>query len=102
MGKGKKEQPNNLAAKLLEIRKFLNLTQEEMVRLVIPKVESTSRKRSSISEFEKGYRAPSLLEVFHYAEAVRKLTKHKKLTTDDLLDDRRELPWLAKKKTATD
>ncbi len=93
MGRVKKEPPSKLAAKLAAVRLFLNLTQEEMIKLVIPGVKNPRLKRWAISDFELGRRAPSLQEVFFYAKAVRDLTEYTNFNSDDLIDDTRDLPW---------
>jgi len=74
-------QPRKLAAKLRTIRMRLDLSQEEMAKLV-------QHKRSPvypghISEFENGKREPSLLVLLRYARAVE-------LHVDALIDD--EIP----------
>lgn len=94
MGRGKTQQPARLPAKLLAVRKYLQLNQEQMVRLVMPDAEDTAIKRAVFSDYEKGRRSPSLLEVLQYAEAIRDLTEHADFNVEDLIDDRRELPWL--------
>lgn len=94
VGKGKIKQPKKLAFKLLSLRELLDLSQEEMVKHVQPGVEDARRARASLTEFEQGRRAPSLLEILHYAKAVRELTPYKAFSAEDLMDDAKPLPWL--------
>lgn len=94
MGRAKKPQPEKLAQKLAEVRKYLRKSQEEMAQLIFHQKENSRRERHRVSEYETGRRAPSLLEVFCYAKAVRDLTDHKNFNSDDLIDDNRDLPWL--------
>ena len=89
----KRKQPQRLAQKLLSIRKYLKLTQEEMQRYVQPEASHTPDSRSIISQFEKGKRAPNMLEIYNYLLAVRRLSKHKKFSFDCLADDELNLPW---------
>lgn len=93
MGKAKKTQPARLPAKLLTIRKFLDFSQEEMVKFVVPDVEDAASARAAISDYEAGRRTPSILENLNYAVAVRLLTRHKNFNVEDLIDDRRNLPF---------
>lgn len=93
MGKNKKKQPDRLPEKLLQIRLFLKLSQESIFIKINPDKENAQSKRSIISGFESGRRAPSLIEVFMYAELVRSETKYKNFSSDDLISDDRELPW---------
>ena len=94
MGTNKKQQPERLPEKLLEIRKFLNLTQEAMFKKVNPGKNVSKTGRAIISEFESGRRTPSILELFHYAETIRLETEYENFSSDDISDDRRNLPWL--------
>lgn len=93
MGKGKKAQPKFLSEKLRLVRRHLNFTQEQMVRYVVPETEDAASDRAAISDYESGRRAPSPLEVFHYAKTVCDLTDYKNFTSDDLIDDARPLPF---------
>lgn len=93
MGKGKKTQPKFLSEKLRLVRRHLNFTQEQMVRYVVPKTKDAASERAALSDYESGRRAPSPLEVFHYAKTVCALTDYKNFTSDDLIDDARPLPF---------
>ena len=71
-------QPRKLPAKLRSIRRGLDLSQEEMAKLV-------RHKRSPvypghISEFENGRREPSLLVLLRYARVSG-------LNVESLIDD---------------
>ena len=93
MGKAKKSQPLKLPEKLLVVRKFFDLSQEEMIEFVIPDVEDAASARAAISDYESGRRAPSILESLNYAITVRLLSRHKQFNVEDLIDDKRELPF---------
>ena len=95
MGKGKKPQPSKLPAKLRLVRKFLEFSQEEMIKFVVPRVEDAAAARAAISDYESGRRAPSNLETLKYAKAVRFLSRYKQFNVEDLTDDARELPFLS-------
>ena len=84
MGQARRPQPRRLASKLHEIRVRLDLTQEEMARLV--KHRRAPVYRSHISEFENGKREPSLLVLLQYARTAD-------VVVDVLVDDDLELIW---------
>jgi transcriptional regulator with XRE-family HTH domain len=94
VGSKSKENPQLLPEKLLAVRLLLQLNQTQMVALIITDHPHPEIARARISQFESGRRAPSLLELFRYAEAVRNLTEYKTVVCDDFLDDRRKLAWL--------
>ena len=96
MGRGKKPAPKNLSKKLSAVRKLLRLSQEEMVRCIIPNVEDTEAARATISDYERGHRSPSILELLNYTESVRLLSDYKDFSMEDLADDNKLLPWLKK------
>lgn len=75
--------PRRLAEKLRQIRVCLNLTQAEMVLIVNP--YETGKNRARISQYERGKRIPSTVEIFNYAKSVG-------ISTDVLLDDELDLP----------
>ena len=93
MGKAKKPQPSRLSEKLFTVRKFFGISQEEMIKFVIPDVEDAASARAAISDYESGRRAPSILESLNYAITVRLLSRHKQFNVEDLIDDKRELPF---------
>lgn len=73
-------QPRHLSAKLRKIRLRLDLTQQQMAKLL-------EHKRSpvypgNVSEFETGRREPSLLVLLRYARAGR--TQVETLIDDEL------------------
>ena len=77
-------QPRRLASKLRKIRMKLNLTQDQMAKLV-------RHKRSPVypghvSEFESGQREPSLLVLLRYARAAG-------VTLEKLIDDELDLGY---------
>lgn len=67
MGRRSRERPKLLAEKLLEIRTHLGLSQSEMLRRI--GAEETGH-RNFISDYERGVREPSLLQVLAYARAA--------------------------------
>jgi transcriptional regulator with XRE-family HTH domain len=82
MGRTARDKPARLAEKLAYIRKSLNLSQDELVRLL--KLESYLT-REEISKYERGLRVPSLPTLLKYARASG-------LIVDDLIDDEIDLP----------
>jgi transcriptional regulator with XRE-family HTH domain len=82
MGRIPREQPALLAGKLTYIRKAMNLSQDEMVRLL---GLEDRLAREEISKYERGLRTPSLLTLLKYARAAG-------LIVDSLIDDEIDLP----------
>jgi transcriptional regulator with XRE-family HTH domain len=76
-----------LASKLLRIRETLGLSQPEMLRRI---GQEESGHRNFISDYERGVRVPSLLEVLAYARAAG-------VSMDTLVDDNLDLPKLLPK-----
>lgn len=79
--------PKNLAAKLLQIRKFLNLSQTELLKAL---GFDGRLFRSNISQYERGEREPPLLVLLSYAKIAG-------ATVELLIDDEAELPFQIKK-----
>lgn len=73
-------RPQRLAAKLLQIRRSLGLSQSQFAILLNRGITS-----ARISEYESGKREPSLITLLTYAYMVG-------FSTDDLIDDSRDLP----------
>jgi transcriptional regulator with XRE-family HTH domain len=82
MGRAPREKPARLAAKLIYLRKALNLSQDDMVRRLGLEPQLT---REEISKYERGLRVPSLLTLLKYARAAG-------LIVDDLIDDEFDMP----------
>lgn len=82
MGRGSREKPERLGAKLAQIRDALGLSQEGMVRLLAPGGKLT---RNDISKYERAVREPSLLMLLRYARVAG-------ISVDELLDDDLDLP----------
>ena len=82
MGKRARMRQERLAGKLLEIRQALGLSQSEMIRR-LGFEEVLDYKR--ISEYELGKNEPPLAVLLCYARSVG-------ISTDVLIDDRRDLP----------
>ena len=87
MGRKSRERPERLASKLLRIRETLGLSQPEMLRRI---GQEESGHRNFISDYERGVRVPSLLEVLAYARAAG-------VSMDTLVDDNLDLPKLLPK-----
>ena len=83
MGQKRRPQPKRLPAKLLQIRKQLGLTQDQMAQKL--KRVKTPPSSGAISRFEKGEREPSLLVLLEYARLGG-------ISTDVLIDDKLNLP----------
>jgi transcriptional regulator with XRE-family HTH domain len=75
-------KPERLAAKLLRIRIALELSQPQMLRQL--GLEG-SMKYARISEYETGFREPSLMTLLQYARAAN-------VYIDALVDDELDLP----------
>lgn len=82
MGRSRRWKPKKLAGKLTAIRTRLGLSQNELITAM-----GLQRKlrRAEISTFEHGVREPPLPVLLRYAELAG-------VSTDVLIDDRRELP----------
>lgn len=83
MGRYNRQKPQKLAEKLLQIRKKLGLSQNELIRHLGLENEIT---QSRISGYELGTREPSLPTLLKYARAVG-------ISTDVLIDDEIDLPF---------
>jgi transcriptional regulator with XRE-family HTH domain len=77
MARYRRKSPKRLGAKMREIRKRLDMTQEELAKHL-------GTDSGSISRFETGKRDPSLLEIL----AFSKLTG---VGIEILIDDKRNL-----------
>jgi len=75
-------KPKRLGAKLAVIRRYLQLSQNELIsRLGF--VDDLVREE--ISAFERGVRVPPVMVLLEYARAVE-------VTVETLIDDKLELP----------
>lgn len=82
MGSASRNRPEFLAAKLLAIRKKLNLSQSEIAaRLSDEKIQV---KRTDITRYETGIREPSLVILLRYARLAG-------ITMEILVDDEIDL-----------
>jgi transcriptional regulator with XRE-family HTH domain len=82
MGTAPRRKPARLAAKLLEIRNGLNLSQNGMIRKLGLTDELT---QAEISAYERGVRIPSLPVLLSYAEVAG-------VWMDVLVNDNLDLP----------
>jgi transcriptional regulator with XRE-family HTH domain len=82
MGRVPRQKPLRLAEKLTQIRKGLNLSQDDMVQCLGLGDQLT---REEISKYERGLRVPSLLTLLKYAKSAG-------LIVDNLIDDEIDLP----------
>jgi transcriptional regulator with XRE-family HTH domain len=80
MARGARLKPKHLAAKLLQIRTQLGLSQNELIKRL--DVDLTQNR---ISEYETGKGEPPLPILLLYARAVN-------ISTDVLIDDKMDLP----------
>jgi transcriptional regulator with XRE-family HTH domain len=78
MGHSRRRKPKKLAGKLLEIRKDLELTQDQISLKLSDK--NIKLYKGDISNFESGQREPDLLVLLKYARLG-------KVTVDFLADD---------------
>jgi transcriptional regulator with XRE-family HTH domain len=72
--------PARLAGKLRQIRLNHNLTQAKMLVIVNPL--ETADNRARVSQYEKGTRIPSLVEIYNYAKFAGVAIEY--LVNDDL------------------
>ncbi|HEV7643782.1 MAG TPA: helix-turn-helix transcriptional regulator [Pyrinomonadaceae bacterium] len=82
MGTKSRPRPKRLAEKLLQIRSYLGLSQDELIDLLGMKGDIFS---ASISQYERAVREPSNIVLLKYARLV-------KISTDVLIDDEIDLP----------
>src|SRR5438067_8941517 len=82
MGKSSRSRPRRLAEKLLQIRKALDLSQDDMVRSIglVGEID-----RNYVSKFERGTHEPNLLVLLQYARVAG-------VCVDVLIDDQQDLP----------
>jgi transcriptional regulator with XRE-family HTH domain len=83
MGTKRRPLPRLLGRKLLQIRKKLDLSQEQMAKKLASKRSPVYP--THISEFERGKREPSLIVLLKYAWLAD-------VSTDVLIDDALNLP----------
>jgi transcriptional regulator with XRE-family HTH domain len=83
MGRSVRPKPKRLAAKLSQIRRRLNLTQDEMLKCL--NYRASPLYASQISDFENGKREPPLAVLLKYARVAG-------LSIDVLVDDEADLP----------
>lgn len=82
MGRGSREIPAKLGEKLTQIRSYLGVSQDELVREFGLSEKLT---RNEISKYERGVREPALLVLLKYARAAG-------VNVEVLMDDDLELP----------
>lgn len=78
MGTKRRPLPRLLSRKLLQIRKGLDLSQEQMAKQLTSKRSPVYP--THVSEFERGLREPSLLVLLKYAQLAG-------ISTDVLIND---------------
>ncbi|MDX6272329.1 MAG: Helix-turn-helix domain [Acidobacteriota bacterium] len=83
MGRAPRPKPERMAAKLLQVRIALGLTQDEMLKRL--NYRKSPLYASQISDFEQGKREPPVLVLLRYAQAVG-------VPVDVLIDDDLDLP----------
>jgi transcriptional regulator with XRE-family HTH domain len=82
MGRAARQKPRRLAEKLVEIRRKLDLSQNELISRMGLNDEIT---REEISSFERGIRVPPLPVLLCYSRAAA-------VYMDVLVDDELDLP----------
>jgi transcriptional regulator with XRE-family HTH domain len=104
MGRATRPRPSRLAAKLAEIRKKLNLSQNGMIMHMGLENKLT---QAEISAFERGIRQPPLYVLLEYARAAAGTRKagrgtgdYLEILVDDSLSLPKELPDTLKRRGA--
>lgn len=82
MGRGSREIPARLGEKLTQIRSYLGVSQDGLVREF---GLSDKLTRNEISKYERGVREPALAVLLKYARAAS-------VNVEVLMDDELELP----------
>ena len=82
MGRGSRDRPNKLGKKLAQIRTYLGVSQDGLVRMLGLSAKLT---RNDISKYERGMREPSLSVLLKYARVA-------KVNMEVLIDDKLEMP----------
>jgi transcriptional regulator with XRE-family HTH domain len=82
MGRGSREIPARLGEKLTQIRSYLGVSQDGLVREF---GLSDKLTRNEISKYERGVREPALAVLLKYARAAS-------VNVEVLMDDDLELP----------
>jgi len=80
----RKLSPVRLGDKLRRIRAFHGLTQGAMLMIINPD-ETDENNRARVSQYERGTRIPSLIEVYNYAKYIN-------APLEILLNDSMDLP----------
>ena len=76
----RRPKPERLAAKLLQIRQHLGMSQMKLAKLIDPEMHY-----HRISEWESGRREPNLMLILQYARLAR-------VPVENLIDDDLDLP----------
>ena len=102
MGRATRPRPSQLAAKLVGIRKKLDLSQNGMIRRMGLEDNLT---QAEISAFERRIRQPPLYVLLEYARAAAGTTKagqgagdYLEMLVDDSLSLPKRLPGITRKK----
>jgi len=82
MGRGTRVKPSKLGKKLGQVRSYLRVSQDGLVKALGLSAKLT---RNDISKYERGIREPSLNVLLKYARAA-------KINVEVLIDDELELP----------
>jgi transcriptional regulator with XRE-family HTH domain len=82
MGRGSRDRPNKLGKKLAQIRTYLGVSQDGLVRMLGLSAKLT---RNDISKYERGMREPSLSVLLKYARVA-------KVNMEVLIDDKLDMP----------
>jgi len=82
MGRGTRVKPSKLGKKLGQVRSYLGVSQDGLVKALGLSAKLT---RNDISKYERGIREPALNVLLKYARAA-------KINVEVLIDDELELP----------
>ena len=88
MGHKARHRPARLAAKLLQIRRDLGVSQSQLAKLLDFEIKTSTAR---LSEYENGIREPGLLLMLRYARIVG-------ISVEVLIDDDLNLPERVKLK----
>ena len=82
MGRSNRVKPIHLARKLKQIRLSMDLSQNELIKLL--NYKDSPLTASNMSEFERGKREPTLQLLLRYSRVAR-------VSVESIIDDEMEL-----------
>lgn len=90
MGRKKRERPKKLPKKMQSVRLYMDLTQDEMLEILLP--EHHYGRRSYINEYEAGKREPTMPSLVRLVKYLRRELKIE-IYVDHFVDDSLKLPF---------